>query len=144
MRRSCILLILCPGIFCNFAPADELPGIVQEQPVDGFSVQTEQGWMVPYDAKIPGTEIVFRMMPIPGGEYAMGSSDAEADRKADEGPQRKVIVEPYWMAECELKWEEYKLFMQLYRSLKEFEERRIRTVTDANRIDAITAPTPLY
>ena len=144
MRRSCILLILCLGIPDGLVRADELPGIVKQKPADGFSVDTDQGWMVPYDAMIPGTEIVFRMMPIPGGEFMMGSPGAEADRKADEGPQRKVIVEPFWMAECEVKWEEYKLFMQLYRSLKEFEERRIRTVTDANKIDAITAPTPLY
>jgi formylglycine-generating enzyme len=144
MRRSCILLILCLGIRNGLAHADELPGIVKEKPADGFSVKTDQGWMVPYDAMIPGTKIVFRMMPIPGGEYTMGSPDTEAERKADEGPQRKVIVAPFWMAECEVKWEEYKLFMQLYRSLKEFEERRIRTVTDENKIDAITTPTPLY
>ena len=144
MRRCCISLILILGFRIGFTCADELPGIAKEKPADGFSVKTDLGWMIPYDAKIPGTEVVFRMMPIPGGEYTMGSPDAEADRKADEGPQRKVIVESFWMAECEVKWEEYKLFMQLYRSLKEFEERRIRTVTDANKIDAITAPTPLY
>ena len=86
MRRSCILLILCLGIRGGLTYAEELPGIVKEKPADGFSVKTDQGWMVPYDAKIPGTEIVFRMMPIPGGEFTMGSPDAEADRKADEGP----------------------------------------------------------
>jgi formylglycine-generating enzyme required for sulfatase activity len=32
----------------------------------------------------------------------------------------------------------------LYRHLKEFESQRIRLVTDANRVDAVTAPTPLY
>lgn len=69
MRRTCILLILCLGFRNTFACADELPGIAKEKPAEGFSVKTEQGWMVPYaDAKIPGTEIVFRMMPIPGGD----------------------------------------------------------------------------
>ena len=135
-----IALLLTAGL----AGAADLPGIVLEKPAEGPAIKIDQGWMVPYDVTIPGTDVVFRMLPVPGGEFEMGSDDAEPGRKADEGPRRKVVVQPYWMAECEVKWEEYKLFMQLYRSMKEFEERRIRTVTDANKIDAITAPTPLY
>lgn len=144
MLRCCIAVFICLRLDTGLTRAGDLPGIANEKPQDGFAVESAQGWMVPYDVKIPGTEVMFRMVPIPGGEFMMGSSDTEAGRKGDEGPQRKVIAEPYWMAECEVKWEEYKLFMQLYRSLKEFEERRIRTVTDENKIDAITAPTPLY
>ncbi len=144
MHRSCITVLICLVLDPGFTRADDLPGIAKVKPADGFFVGTEQGWMVPYDVTIPGTEVMFRMLPVPGGEFVMGSGDAEAGRKDDEGPTRKVMVEPYWMAECEVKWEEYKLFMQLYRSLKEFEELRIRTVTDENKIDAITTPTPLY
>ncbi|MDA1231111.1 MAG: SUMF1/EgtB/PvdO family nonheme iron enzyme, partial [Planctomycetota bacterium] len=144
MLRSCIIMLLVLALNQKFASADDSPGIVKEKPTDGFSVQTEHGWMVPYDVTIPGTKVVFRMMPIPGGEFVMGSAESETDHKADEGPQRKVLVASYWMAECEVKWEEYKLFMELYRSLKEFEEKRIRTVTEENKIDAITTPTPLY
>ena len=144
MLRPCIIAIVCLLLDAGFSCGDDLPGIVQGKPTDGFAVETEQGWMIPYDVTIPGTQIVFRMLPIPGGHFVMGSSAAEAGRRDDESPQRKVIVAPFWMSECEVKWEEYKLFMQLYRSLKEFEERRIRTVTDENKIDAITAPTPLY
>ena len=144
MLRYCFTVLICFVLNPGFTNADGLPGIAAEKPTAGFSVKTEKGWMIPYDVTIPGTEIMFRMLPIPGGEFVMGSGDAEAGRKDDEGPTRKVLVEPYWMAECEVKWEEYKLFMQLYRSLKEFEERRIRTVTDENKVDAITAPTPLY
>jgi len=140
MSLFCGSLLLIPAI----AIAQDLPGIQSEKPADGPSVQTDQGWMVPYEAKIPGTEVTFRMIPIPGGEYVMGSPATEADRKADEGPQRKVIVEPFWMGECEVTWSEYTRYMELYRSLKEFESRRLRKVTAENRIDAITAPTPLY
>jgi formylglycine-generating enzyme required for sulfatase activity len=124
--------------------ADETPGLVKVKPADGHSVQTEQGWMVPYENTIPGTDVKYRMIPIPGGEYVMGSPETEPGRNADEGPQRKVVVEPFWMGECEVTWSEYKLFMELYRSLKEFESLRIRKLTDENQIDAITAPTPLY
>ena len=100
--------------------------------------------MVPYDTTIPGTDVVFRMIPIPGGQFVMGSPEDEPGRSADEGPQRTFTVAPFWMGECEVTWSEYRLFMQLYRHLKEFQARGTRLVTDQNRIDAVTAPTPLY
>jgi sulfatase modifying factor 1 len=136
-------LLLCGGLLPRLC-AQDLPGLAKERPAAAPAVQVESGWMVPYITTIPGTDVTFRMVPIPGGQYLMGSPENEPGRKADEGPQRKVIVEPFWMAECEITWAEYKLFMQLYRSLKEFEARRLRPVTDTNRVDAVTAPTPLY
>ncbi|HQZ64745.1 MAG TPA: formylglycine-generating enzyme family protein [Planctomycetaceae bacterium] len=144
MLRSHLTYVFSLLLVASFTQASDLPGLVKEKPAEGLAVKTDQGWMVPYDTTIPGTDVVFRMLPVPGGEYEMGSDEAEPGHKADEAPIRKVVVEPFWMAECEVKWEEYKLFMQLYRSLKEFEERRIRTVTETNKIDAVTAPTPLY
>ncbi len=131
-------------VFSEDLRSEETPGLVLVRPAEGAAIQCDAGWMIPYESKIPGTDVTFRMVPIPGGEFLMGSPDAETARKADEGPQRKVVAEPFWMGECEVTWAEYKLFMQLYRSLKEFESRRIRTLTDANRVDAVTAPTPLY
>ena len=126
------------------APAADLPGIVKEKPSDGPAVQTESGWMVPYDVVIPNTTVTFRMIPIPAGEYLMGSPESETGRDALEGPQRRVMVEPFWMAETEVSWEQFKIFMNLYRSFKEFQSLKQRLVTDDNKIDAITAPTPLY
>ncbi|MCA9036139.1 MAG: formylglycine-generating enzyme family protein, partial [Planctomycetaceae bacterium] len=78
------------------------------------------------------------------GEFLMGSPSSEEGREDIEGPQRRVAVQPFWMAETEVTWEQYKLFMNLYRSFKEFQSKRQRLVTDENMIDAITAPTPLY
>jgi len=144
MLRSSLLFLVCSLVPAANLLADETPGLSNDRPAEGIVIRTDAGWMIPYESKIPGTDVSFRMIPIPGGEYRMGSSEAEPGRKADEGPQRKIAVEPFWMGECEVTWAEYKLFMQLYRSLKEFESRRIRTLTDANRVDAVTAPTPLY
>lgn len=124
--------------------ADDLPGMAKERPAEGPSVQTEGGWMVPYDTIIPGTQVTFRMIPIPGGKYRMGSPEGETGRNPDEGPLRDVTVEPFWMGQFEVTWSEYKLYMELYRSLKEFQTRKLRPVTDANKVDAVTAPTPLY
>ena len=45
--------------------------------------------MKPYTEEILGTDVTFDMVPIPGGEFLMGSPKDEADRKEDEGPQRE-------------------------------------------------------
>jgi len=67
--------------------------------------------MKPYKMTIPGSDVSFEMVPIPGGEYVMGSPEGEAGRKADEGPQIKVKIEPFWMGKFEITWDEYELFM---------------------------------
>src|SRR5258708_3529006 len=61
----------------------------------------------PYTQKIPGSDTSFDMVPIPGGEFLMGSPEAEKDRTADEGPQHRVEIKPFWMGKYEVTWEEY-------------------------------------
>ncbi|HBO42777.1 MAG TPA: sulfatase-modifying factor protein [Planctomycetaceae bacterium] len=70
----------------------------------------ESADMKPYTEEIVGTEVTFDMVPIPGGQFTMGSPDDEADRKDDEGPQREVSIGPFWMGKCEVTWTEYELW----------------------------------
>lgn len=114
------------------------------RPESGPAVEVEHGFMVPYTERIPGTDLTFEMIPIPGGKFLMGSPESEPGRKQDEGPQVQVEVPPMWVASEEISWGEYKQFMNLYNVFKEFEARGIRPVDDDNRVDAITAPTELY
>ena len=123
----------------------ELPlGIVAEKPAEGIAIKVEQGYMVPYTTKIPGTDVEFTMVPIPAGKFMLGSPDAEKDRKDDEGPQVEVKLEPFWMGKYEVTWGEYGHYMELVDHFKEFEDRGLRVVTDENKVDAITAPSALY
>jgi formylglycine-generating enzyme required for sulfatase activity len=69
------------------------------------------GEMQPYTNTIPGTSVAYAMMPVPGGEFMMGSPPTEAGRGADEGPQHRVQISPFWMGRCEVTWNEYELFM---------------------------------
>lgn len=126
------------------ARAADVVGLADAAPSEGHFVKTDRGYMVPYKMTIPGTEVTFEMVPIPGGKFMMGSPDSEEDRQDNEGPQFEVEVEPFWMGKYEVTWAEYKRYMALYGVFKEFEVRKMRPVTDDNKIDAITAPTELY
>ncbi len=119
-------------------------GLVKTMPPEGRSVKVEGGFMVPYTSTIPGSKIKFEMVPIPGGEFLMGSPKSEADREASEGPQFKVKVEPFWMGKYEITWSEYKTFMELHDVFKDFESYKMRPVTEKNQADAISAPSNLY
>jgi formylglycine-generating enzyme required for sulfatase activity len=94
-----------------------------------------QAGMNSYTETIPGTQVKFDMIPIPGGTYMMGSPDSEPGRKADEGPQHKVTVSPFWMEKCEVTWNEFELFM--YPG-----EKKAGEASDA--ADAVTHPTKPY
>jgi formylglycine-generating enzyme required for sulfatase activity len=105
--------------------------------------EKEASEMKPYTNTIPGTQVSYVMVPIPGGEFEMGSPDSEKGRKPDEGPQHKVKIEPFWMEQCEVTWNEYELFMY------PDEERRTRatTPTDAagdKLADVVTHPSKPY
>ncbi len=94
--------------------------------------------MEPYTETIPGTDVSFDMVPIPGGTFVMGSPDAEPNRGDDEGPQRRVEIAPFWMGKCEVTWGEYELWA---------EEMDIVLSKDkglAQRVDGVSRPTPAY
>ena len=121
-KRAVLTAILSALVLTSTATADEanLPGLVQEKPAEGRFVETEHGFMVPYTETIPGTDVTFEMVPIPGGKFTMGSPESEEGRNENEGPTFEVIVEPFWMGKYEVTWGEYKPFMALYDAFKDF------------------------
>ena len=127
--------------------ATSQPGFVAgaERPSgDSPAVPVPGGWMVAYDERIPGTDVVFRMLPIPGGSCRVGSPAAEAGRDAVEGPTFDVAVEPFWMGRCEVTWGEYRAYMSACDLFQKMEAAGFRPVTEANEADAVTAPSNLY
>jgi formylglycine-generating enzyme required for sulfatase activity len=103
----------------------------------------QEGEMKPYTNTIPGTRVNYVMLPIPAGEFVMGSPAAEQGRKPDEGPQHKVKIPPFWMEQCEVTWNEYELFMY------PDEEKRTRATVPTDSAgdklaDAVTHPSKPY
>nr|WP_233148610.1 SUMF1/EgtB/PvdO family nonheme iron enzyme [Rhodopirellula sp. MGV] len=143
------LLCLSVSLVVSFAVAnchgeDAVPGIAKEKPADGPFVKVDDGYMVPYAFRIPGTDKTIDMIPVPGGEFQLGSPEGEVGRREDEGPQITVKVDPMWVAKTEVTWGQYKEYMDLYAIFKDFEADGVRAVNDGNKVDAITAPTELY
>ena len=117
-------------------------GLASTQPTEGRFVKVDRGFMVAYTETLPGSNTTFRMLPIPGSTFLMGSPENEPNRKQDEGPQIEVTIAPFWMAQHEVSWKEYKKFMGLYNILKN--QKSPPQIDEDNRVDAYTVPTPLY
>src|SRR5262249_21019893 len=93
-----------------------------------------------YTETIPGTEVKFEMIAIPGGTFLMGSPAPEQGRADDEGPQHPVQIRPFWMEKTETTWDEFDVyFKEMGVESPEENEKKIK-----ENADAITGPTKPY
>ncbi|NES69184.1 MAG: SUMF1/EgtB/PvdO family nonheme iron enzyme [Okeania sp. SIO2D1] len=58
-----------------------------------------------------GQGVILEMVAIPGGTFIMGSPENEAGRLDSEGPQHKVILEPFYMSKYPITQNQYKAIM---------------------------------
>ncbi|MBT8313251.1 MAG: formylglycine-generating enzyme family protein [Maribacter sp.] len=119
-----ILLVSCKSTVSTIEPAKE------ESKEESNEVYTET---------IPVANISFDMVLIPEGEFLMGSPVDEMKRREDEGPQRKVVLDAFWMGKYEVSWREFELFFKQNQPLFQNLE-----ADKLNAIDAITRPSPPY
>ncbi len=92
-----------------------------------------------YTETVPATEVSFDMIEIPKGIFLMGSSEAETDREVDEGPQREVAIDAFYIGKYEVTWEVFELFFKQNKDLfVKLEDDRVV------KIDAISRPSPPY
>jgi formylglycine-generating enzyme required for sulfatase activity len=67
--------------------------------------------MAAYTNTIPGSKVLYGMVPIPAGEFLMGTPEAEEGREESESPQVRVKIDPFWMQTTEVTWDMFSLFM---------------------------------
>lgn len=144
MLRTNVCLAVVFSLFaCSIASAQQQNlaelGLSKTKPAEGPSVEVDGQFMVPYKLTIPGTLATVEMIPVPGGVLEMGSTTKE-----DEGPKVKVEVGPMWVAKTETTWREYTIYMNMYDAFSKLAAKNKRIVSDANEVDAVTAPTALY
>ena len=90
----------------------------------------------PYKVTIPGTTVAYDMVPIPAGEFEMGSPANDPLHKKDEQPQHKVRLDAFWMQAHEVTWDEYRLFM--------FATQGGEIAHKDELVDAVSRPTRPY
>ena len=89
----------------------------------------------PYSEAVPGTDAALQLMPIPAGEFVLGTAPDEPSRGADEGPQVRVAIDGFWMAAHEVSWDAFRGFML----------RQADGYIDPDKVAAaISSPTPPY
>ncbi|MBC9931728.1 formylglycine-generating enzyme family protein [Chitinophaga qingshengii] len=75
----------------------------------GMATQAQQAFTT-YEQQIPGTTVSFKMVPIKGGTFTLGSPDNEKGRNKDEGPAKKVTLGDFWMGATEVTFDEYDVY----------------------------------
>ncbi len=88
-----------------------------------------------YDETVPGSDVVFQMVPVPAGEFIQGTPPSEEGREADEGPLRRIRLDAFWMGAREVSWDEFRGFM-----LREAEGY----LDPDDLVAAVSSPTPPY
>jgi formylglycine-generating enzyme required for sulfatase activity len=63
-----------------------------------------------YTESVPGSDVKFHMIAVPGGTLAAGSPELGACRIRDAGPVHAVSVSAFWMAQATVSDHELKLF----------------------------------
>jgi formylglycine-generating enzyme required for sulfatase activity len=96
------------------------------------NAQNNTTTFAPYQQKIDGSALSFKMMPIQAGKFIIGSKATEKNRKTNEGPQKEIQVPAFWMGAYEVTRDELDVFLK--------DESTSQNITD----DAITRPSAQY
>ncbi len=105
---------------------------------------TEPAEFETYTQAIPASEVSFKMIAIPAGEFMMGSPESESKRKPDEGPQHKVKLDAFWMSELEVTWDLFELYAYKELEKKTAEALSATNVLNNKAVDAVSRPTTPY
>ena len=96
-----------------------------------------------YRETIPGTDGAFDMLPIPGGTFRMGAPRGERRSTKAARPVREVAISPFWMARCEVRWDEFREFQMRLDQARVADGKSGRAPQD-DWADAVSRPTPPY
>ncbi len=85
---------------------------------------------------IPNTTVSYDIVPVPAGEFEMGSAPGDPSGKKDEQPRHKVRIDAFSMQAREVTWDEYRLFM--------FDDQSGPAASKDAIVDAVSRPTRPY
>jgi formylglycine-generating enzyme required for sulfatase activity len=130
MKFILIFVLAISSVFLSFQIVQHPGSTLHNADNDDFSS---------YSEVIPGSAQSMKMVPVAGGTFMMGSPEDEPDRNADEGPQRLVKVDSFWMGAYEITWDQFQVFMNA-----NLNNKKIKVKGKEIEIDAVTSPTSEY
>ncbi|MEY4051571.1 MAG: hypothetical protein RIR64_556 [Bacteroidota bacterium] len=95
-------------------------------------ISAQEIYFMPYVQALIGSHLSFKMVPIKGGTFLIGSANNEKGRNIDEGPQKKINIAPFWMSAYEVTRDELDVFL------------KDETTSQNVSVDAVTRPSPQY
>lgn len=98
----------------------------------GASAQQTSVNFEKYEQKLPVSNLRFAMVPIPAGQFKMGSLTASPKINADETPQKEITLDAFWMSATEVTRDVFDVFL------------KDESTSQNSDVDAITRPSPQY
>jgi len=108
-----------------------LLAVIASGSISSLAQKANQSFKI-YEQAVPGSFYRFKMMPIPAGNFVMGSRENEKNRNSDEGPQKEISVSAFWMGACEVSRDAFDVFY------------KDESVSQNDVVDAVTRPSPQY
>jgi formylglycine-generating enzyme required for sulfatase activity len=85
-----------------------------------------------YEQKLPVSNLRFAMVPIPAGQFKMGTPMASLKINTDETPQKEIALDAFWMSATEVTRDVFDVFL------------KDENTSQNSDVDAITRPSPQY
>ena len=98
----------------------------------------------PFTEKLPDGKVTFDMLPIPAGTFTMGSPATEPNRKLDEGPQRSVRINAFWMGRTEVTWSEFERYAMPWKHVNKPRHDTVLKLLGSDASIAVSHPTQRY
>ncbi|GAB4252703.1 MAG: hypothetical protein Kow00109_28330 [Acidobacteriota bacterium] len=137
----CINCHLHTGHYSPEAETQVLPvaeaAAPEEEPTEPLITEIEPGAFVNYTEVIPGLDVKFEMVAVPGGVFTMGTPADEFGHEPDEEPQRQVEVSSFWIGKFEVSWRVWDAYYSQTVT-------RGKNEAGVRSADVMTGPTPPY
>jgi len=117
---------------------------IHAQIVERSKQENQEAQFADYSSLVPVTQAKYSMVAVEGGEFLMGSPPNEEYRQEDEGPQKQVQVDPFWIGKYEVTWNEYEPFMITQVDRNKDGSRKDYDAKIHKVFDAVSQPTPPY
>ena len=144
LHLSCVSCHLNAGHYIEGYSHKKLQGKVDTGSGEIYEAPATPERFESFTETVPGTNASIRMIAVPGGEFMLGSPEKEPRRRDDEGPQKRVRISRFFMAETEITWRQ---FWSFYNETMSEGRTPPAVVYEANSrpgLDAVTGPTPPF